>query len=593
MSSEASGSDGITVTSEVPELPKTQPVPDPAYLALFNDYINTFFSLDYLENTHKTRQKRRLQLYPSKVTIDRAFYKPKEENNDSEQPQFGEDDIETNNRHNRHTHSDLAPGSRETGNCKREWDSLPGTVWTADEKETFFRCLARYSIHNIDSFTAHLPRKTQAEISQYYRLLRRELHQLETYKEHVVGLRNRGEKSQDTVSHCYTSKTFESGATYAEIPIACELSTAFIDYEVQQSKIICAQEYEVALRRERLVRKQIMAKHGYTVGGVSDRHEFGVISTQGLLRLQKIYRASLFAENVGDTQVRVFRFDTTVMLNEFVRQRVRDIIGELVVLKGMEGITDGPPLLDFSESGELYRQFASAPHREVARADVYRACETLTMFEIPASGFHSKNTQGKTPVLDTYWQHLPVSLNIESDGSTVLYAGPPEVKIYRQNELPYEEKDSFASAVENQNEKWDYDDEVVDFTARGHYEENEENSPAPATGIGRDKFLILRMDVDALPGAHEPPMKTLDDALVEELLFIKETETLEAHDAKHDLMLHNHDTRDPEIKRRKLDAPIAPDSEGMLTSGMWQSSHMDNFGDASLRRSWSKTFPRY
>lgn len=48
-----------------------------------------------------------------------------------------------------------------------------GVEWDSEEKETFFWCLSRYSIHRVEEWRPLLPRKSAMEILGYYKLLRR------------------------------------------------------------------------------------------------------------------------------------------------------------------------------------------------------------------------------------------------------------------------------------------------------------------------------------------------------------------------------------------------------------------------------------
>ncbi|CAI4611204.1 BAK_1a_G0035950.mRNA.1.CDS.1 [Saccharomyces cerevisiae] len=59
-----------------------------------------------------------------------------------------------------------------TANAGVEISSL-GVDWDSEEKNTFFWCLSRYSIHRVEEWRSLLPRKSAMEILGYYRLLRR------------------------------------------------------------------------------------------------------------------------------------------------------------------------------------------------------------------------------------------------------------------------------------------------------------------------------------------------------------------------------------------------------------------------------------
>lgn len=796
MSSEPDDSNDLSVTKKIHERKKTRELgPDHAYVVLLNSYINTFFSLDYLEAASHPADH--LTLSPSKVTVLRAYYgrDPGDEEeslenttfvSDSEQgdgqnglngdgpihPQFNHtNSIDVHGQVNG-AHDDFSNGSARLGNgyyetlpeeaefvaeitpetssshsapphgSNHHLDDLPGSLWTSDEKETFFRCLSRYSIHNIDAFAPHLPTKSIAEISQYHTLLKVELRRLETYKQHDVAFRD-VDTPRRKVPFCYVSKTFEDGASYSEIPIAFELSQQWIDYEEDQSSRLCGREYNLELTQEKLRRKNMVAKYGHSVGGVQDSYEYGLLNTRGLLSLQKMYRASKYAQDVGNTPARVFRFDAMVFYEELIRQRVKDILATLVVNRGLEGAFFGDPEFDFSENQELKKEFALDPRTAVTRVDIYKAIESLKMFEAPAMGFHSKNRNGKTPVMDTYWTHVRKSLGLNVDVKGPLFAEGVNGKYYKKHINEYEDTDPFLDGDEKA--EWDYDGEMVDFSARGYYEgeevgeeeldeleeegeeleepealeefkeeleeeleaeseeeleaesegenslikeeedgleverepdvseeseerEGEENEEIKEEAVedeeedGEEQEEIKEEEVEeveevgvsveeqveegevdaekeveveeneeveaeveaeveevqlhsasaiddhfefdhplqsSLPPVQSlptnaPTKKILEDALVEELLFLKETKTLEASDAKRDALLHSLETRRVEIKRRKLEPLVFEESpKPPFFEDMWGNTDMDNFCDATLRRSWDHSFARY
>lgn len=616
MPSESASSDddsdgmGRANSIETP-VPETSP-PDEAYVALLDGYIDTFFSLDYLEIVPRIQRTRHLTLYPSKVTIDRAYYQPRksEENSMLENSTHG-----GSGSHHQYENQEVPEGHRDDDiEQDNYFESLPGSLWTAAEKEFFFRCLARYSIHRVENFSDHLPNKSVAEIIQYYNLLKNELHKLETYKEHTVLFRDTDADPTKKVAYNYTSRAFEDGATYSEIPIACELSESWISYEEEQSSKINTREYKLALNKEKRRRKQMFYKYGHAVGSVGDTHQFGIINTYGLIHLQKIYRGSEYASGVGRKQVRVFRFDTMVLLNELIRQRIQDIVGTLIVSKGLEGVAPGEPEFDLSENGDLYRQFALSSNCVVARADIYRACESLGMFEAPTSGYSSKNRDGKMPVIDPYWLNLQRSLKLRIEDTGALYGEAPQVKYYCKQIQQYVEKDAFSAPLDPQSEEWDFDGKTVDFSARGDLEEipsgsddcQDETSRSAPSYVGKDLDMssstvakttnnITVTDILELPTvAPVSKRKNLEDALVEELLYIKETRTLDATDSKHDVQLHARDSRRYDIKRRKLDPPtLVPSSLPEYFDDMWGSTDMETFCEPSLRRSWNHVFPRY
>lgn len=602
MPSELSSSEDDAASSARESAPHAEvsdlPLADPAYIALLDRYIDSFFSLEYDMPPGPHLAQKQPLLDSSKITVTRAYYCPEKGAN----PLVSDPSIAGN----------LLQSELEiTGQPPRQennFEAVPGTLWTAAEKEAFFRCLARYSIHRIDCFLDYLPHKSEGEILQYYNLLKKELGDLETYREHTVTFRDVDAAPKDKVVHRYLTKAFENGISYEEIPIACELSEAWIAYENEQSSLINSREYHLALNKERALRKSMAYKYGETVGSVNDLHELGILNAKGLIKLQRIYRASAYAQDVGRKQVRVFGFEAMVLLNELIRQRVRDILGSVVVNKGLEGVAPGEPEFDFSENGDLYRQFASNNVHTVARADIYGACERLAMFEAPVSGHASKNRDGKMPVIDPYWLDLPKSLQLRMDEFGALLLEGPQVKYYRKHIQPYVDHDPFLSPMEPQTEQWDLDGHSVEFSARGIYaevtteseselEQKSQNGTIPVqpTGSASSVRKVTVTTILDLPTVGSLQQKRyLEDALVDELLFIGETASLDASDAKHDIQLHKLDSRREDIKRRKIDSPVPNiTSNPPFFDDQWGSTDTENFCDRSLRRAWSRVFPRY
>ncbi|KAG7929525.1 hypothetical protein KL925_000267 [Ogataea polymorpha] len=90
-----------------------------------------------------------------------------------------------------------------------------GTYWSADDKDTFFELLARYSIHRADIIQEKLPSKSIADILDYYKLLKRELQQYKRHKRRLLKL-----------------------VSYDEIPASYEMSSEFIEMEESQAFLL-------------------------------------------------------------------------------------------------------------------------------------------------------------------------------------------------------------------------------------------------------------------------------------------------------------------------------------------------------------------
>ncbi|SCW04165.1 LAFE_0H07514g1_1 [Lachancea fermentati] len=94
-------------------------------------------------------------------------------------------------------------------NDKSNDDRCMGSLWTTQEKQTFFHFLSRYSIHRLDDWYWQLPTKSKFEIITYYEVLRANLDEL---------------KRLNTKKH---------GGILAKkhFPIAYEMDDFFIDFE--------------------------------------------------------------------------------------------------------------------------------------------------------------------------------------------------------------------------------------------------------------------------------------------------------------------------------------------------------------------------
>ena len=61
-------------------------------------------------------------------------------------------------------------------------EEIVGTLWTGQEKRTFFRLLSRYSIHRVTEWGQAIPEKSLYEIMEYYNILNENLNQLRKLK---------------------------------------------------------------------------------------------------------------------------------------------------------------------------------------------------------------------------------------------------------------------------------------------------------------------------------------------------------------------------------------------------------------------------
>ncbi|KAH3660416.1 hypothetical protein OGAPHI_007002 [Ogataea philodendri] len=97
----------------------------------------------------------------------------------------------------------------------RNINNKAGSYWSAEEKDTFFELLARYSIHRADLIHENLPSKSISSILGYYKLLKRELQQYKRHKRRLLRL-----------------------VSYDEIPVCHEMSEEFIEMEESQAFLL-------------------------------------------------------------------------------------------------------------------------------------------------------------------------------------------------------------------------------------------------------------------------------------------------------------------------------------------------------------------
>ncbi|CAN3371904.1 hypothetical protein DIURU_004617 [Diutina rugosa] len=109
----------------------------------------------------------------------------------------------------------------------------PGSLWSPQEKDKFYRLLERYSIHRIDMIAEQLPSKSAEEIMVYYNVLRKSLQRAKR--------KGRRQEYPYTVTKRRKTKHLKGYSaselvTYDEMPIAYEMSEGYLIFEDIQSK---------------------------------------------------------------------------------------------------------------------------------------------------------------------------------------------------------------------------------------------------------------------------------------------------------------------------------------------------------------------
>lgn len=126
----------------------------------------------------------------------------------------------------------------------QEFENVVGTLWTGNEKELFFNCLARYSIHEIDRITEVLKSKSQAEVLVYYEILRKELSRVKSRSKKRRKYGKIKLRKGDKEVICEQPSIFKKKGLmrYSEIPVSHEMSEEFIAMEEEQADLISKKE---------------------------------------------------------------------------------------------------------------------------------------------------------------------------------------------------------------------------------------------------------------------------------------------------------------------------------------------------------------
>lgn len=124
------------------------------------------------------------------------------------------------------------------------YENFHGLTWSGLEKEIFFNCLCRYSIHRIDAIQEHLPGKSYLEIVAYYDALRLHVRRIKKRRElrkkavKVKIVDQSGEKTIVVKNSAPSNRIVR----YDELPIAYEVSEDLIKVEETQAELISQRE---------------------------------------------------------------------------------------------------------------------------------------------------------------------------------------------------------------------------------------------------------------------------------------------------------------------------------------------------------------
>lgn len=333
------------------------------YVSFFNGQVASFFSLEYAPP---------VALRPSKVAVSGAVYLD------------------------------------ETDSL----DHVPGTYWKSTEKETFFRALARFSIHRLDEVVARLPTKSPAEILSYYHLLKREM-----------GLRAktkvRFETTVDGRRHFHKMWRQQWATPYDEIPIAYEVNEDVLAVEEIQAQHIYHRELVLQLDGVRGLAKPFKdyVDDGDSLINYENAWELG----------QLLSKNRVLDENHPPRYVPGLHFQSMVMFEELAKLVTRRYIIKLLEMKTNKLMT---------------RMVAGVPDGvAISAGDIKHITQELGLFETPRMGVFSANNDGKCGQMKYYWAGLSHSLNFRLFKSES--QRPVLLDNYAELMPPYQASDEF------------------------------------------------------------------------------------------------------------------------------------------------------
>lgn len=417
-------------------LPKKKTGPNPEYYAHFNEAVAEFFSLAYLHSSKPTGSFLLLPLHGSKITTTASYYvaalsgkflectqdtfvadsaevkapattdtSESQDSSNSNNADFSKSAVNSNGGNsNRGTANEGSSSQQETSleestseslsdeGDTREidlLDQIPGVYWSAQEKDKFFNCLARYTIHRADEFLPHLPDKSLSDIFTYCTLLKNELKRvsLSTYVDDGAGAR-------------VPVRVHPRSIRYSELPTAHEVDDEFLEYEEEQSIFMGNKDQLTATKRA--------SRKNHVLGeytAIFEPESASLIESREALKLSKLYRANQLFPIVARRQSCRLTFDTYVFLEQLVKVRTRQLLGCI--------LSNKIPTLDPFNDGAGFLHGARV---EIISSDVWRATLDRGMFETSA-GVRSRHRDEKYPFLDQYWQKLIDSLHLLIEAS--------------------------------------------------------------------------------------------------------------------------------------------------------------------------------
>lgn len=514
---------------------------DWGFVDLYNASVDNFFSLEYLELPKSKKRK----LEDSVVTTERAYYRPVKAEGSTDEINGNADQL--------NPHEDL-------------FDSFKsGTYWTADEKEIFFSCLARFTIHRVEDFLDHLPSKSMGEILAYYELLKRELRNQQICETHSVHIIEDQQDPTRLLRHEYDIMTIPGGIDQRNIPIAYEMSDEWVEYEEEQSIHIADRQGRLDVDRGK---RESKAMKDYTKKLEDELGEnFPLVDVNNAFKVSKIYRGNQITMVQDRKPTPRLLFPSLVYFEEIASLTIKKIIASLLMNKGCTSR---------DEQGI-----------KITPGDIWNAVRESRICEAPKSG-KVEERNWKNGVLENYWAGLQSSLRLVTDGPP---AEAPDWEDFTPRELhgvivPQEKEASF-----------EYPDEVVEEGAYGAILDEdgvklEENKSETEDPEGPDWWTVSKQKRPQL----DPPqvidvlaeetrlialLKDATDVAVDDALLLKETRLLESFDRrKHEAL-----ARAAETAFEGFNGTASSISRSSSSSGDEESSVKLL---ASLRSAWNR-----
>lgn len=299
-----------------------------------------------------------------------------------------------------------------------------GTIWTNNQKEVFFNCLARYSIHQIDAICDNLPDKSTIEIMNYYNCL---AHELKSLKGQVVKRRKYHKvkivKDKQEVEYRYKSLPNRKNLIkYENIPAAYEMSEKFIKMEEIQAEMISQRErsktndenqrfkrqfneYTMNKRQKKNINESDIPEDQAIEIEEAENDKTGLINYDTACELSRsLYLNNKITPLHNSKLVPKLHYKSLVVFDQIAR-----LTTEKILLK----IIEHKIVLLWLNQRQIPFEDDTIPLK-IAHGDIYRAINNLNLFEIPRSGYQSlKQAEGRSMRINNYFSQLPERLNVE------------------------------------------------------------------------------------------------------------------------------------------------------------------------------------